>query len=163
MNKTLVILILAVIVLCWNFVFTDTKKIDLTDPAKVLQGLSQSIQYKLAIIKYWKEKKSLPDADEWSNAGNNIEIDTSKSLVETIEVGMDAPGAITVYFANKENIPLEKDIDGTKIVLVPEINGERLVWTCRGTMHQEYMPSKCQQDIPEDNTKIELQGNNQER
>ncbi len=164
MNKTLVILVLAVIVLSWNFVFTDSKKVDLTDPAKILQGLSQSLQYKLAVINYWKEKKSLPDAETWAKEGKKIEVDTSKSLVKSIEVGVDAPGAITVSFTNKETIQLEKDIEGTKIVLIPEVKGERLDWSCRGTMHQAYMPKKCQQDMPVDNAEADEEINNsQER
>lgn len=164
MNKTLVILVLAVIVLSWNFVFTDSKKVDLTDPAKVLQGLSQSLPYKLAVKDYWKEKKSLPDAETWAKEGKKVEVDTSKSLVKSIEVGVDEPGAITVYFTNKESIQLEKDIEGTKIVLIPKAEGERLVWSCRGTMHQAYMPKKCQQDMPIENTEIEEEINNsQER
>lgn len=146
MSKTLVVLVLLVLVLSWNFVFTDKKKVDLTDPAKVLQGLSQSLKYKSAIIKYWKEKKTLPDAEIWAKEIKGISVDTSKSLVKLIEVGVDAPGAITVYFTNKETIPLEKDIEDTKIILIPEVKGERLVWSCRGTMHQAYMPKKCQQD-----------------
>ena len=144
MNKTLVILVLAVIVLSWNFVFTDSKKVELTDSAKVLQGLSQAIQYKLAVKDYWKEKKSLPDAEVWAKEGKKINIDVSKSLVKTIEVGVDGPGAITVYFMNKETIQIEKDIDGTKIVLIPEIKGERLVWSCNGTIDKAYLPGKCQ-------------------
>jgi pilin len=144
MNKTLVILVLAVIVLSWNFVFTSTKKVELTDQAKVLQGLSQSIQHKLAVIKYWKEKKSLPDAETWLKEGKKIEVDISKSLVKRIEVGVDAPGAITVYFTNKETNRLKKDIDGTKIILIPEAKGGRLVWSCNGTMDKEYLPTKCQ-------------------
>ncbi len=157
MNKTLVILILVVIVLSWNFIFTDSKKIDLTDPAKVLQGLSQSMQYKVAVKDYWKEKKSLPDAEMWAKEGKKINVDTSKSLVKNIEVGIDAPGAITVHFTNKETIQLEKDIEGTKIILVPEVKGERLIWSCRGTMDQAYMPKKCKQDVPENNTSTEEQ------
>ncbi len=144
MNKTLVILILAVIVLSWNFVFTSSKKIELTDQAKVLQGLSQSIQHKRAVIKYWKEKKSLPNAETWLKEGKKIEVDISKSLVKSIEVGVDGPGAVTVYFTNKETITLEKDIDGTNIILIPEVKGERLVWSCKGTMVKEYLPTKCQ-------------------
>jgi pilin len=144
MNKTLVILVLAVIVLSWNFVFTDSKKVGLTDPAKVLQGLSQAIQYKLAVKEYWKEKNSLPDAEAWAKEGKKINIDLSKSLVKNIEVGVDAPGAITVSFMNKATIQLEKDIDGTKIVLIPEVKGERLVWSCHGTIDKTYLPSKCQ-------------------
>lgn len=144
MNKTLVILILAVIVLSWNFVFTSKKKIDLTDQAKVLQGLSQAMSYKLAVIEYWKEKKSLPDAETWQKEGKNLDVDTSKSLVKSIKIGIDAPGAVTVNFMNKKTIPLEKDIEGTKIVLIPEAKGDRLVWTCSGTMDKEYLPDKCQ-------------------
>jgi len=160
MNKTLVILVLAVIVLSWNFVFTDKKKVDLTDPARVLQGLSQSLQYKLAVRDYWKEKKNLPDAETWAKEGKKVDVDTSKSLVKSIEVGVDAPGAITVYFTNKESIQLEKDIKGTKIVLIPKAEGERLVWSCRGTMHQAYMPKKCQQDIATDNSETDEKINN---
>jgi hypothetical protein len=143
MNKTLVILILAVIVLSWNFVFTDSKKVEYTDPAKVLQGLSNAIKYKRAVLSYWQEKHVLPDAEIWQKENIEVEVDISKLLVKEIEVGVDAPGAITVHFMNKETIPLEKDIDGTKIILIPAASGDRLVWSCRGTMYKDYMPKKC--------------------
>ena len=145
MSKTLVILILAVIVLSWNFIFTDKKKVDLTDPAKVLQGLSHAIKYKSAVLAYWKEKKVLPDAEVWAKQGIKVESDISKTLVEKIEIGVDAPGSVTVSFMNKEHIKLEKNIDGTKIILIPEPKGERLLWSCIGTMPQEVMPKKCKQ------------------
>lgn len=144
MNKTLIILILVVIVLSWNFVFTSSKKVDLTDQAKVLQGLSQAIQYKLAVLDYWKEKGTLPDAETWENEGKKVEVDMSKSLVKNIEVGVDGPGAISVFFINKEIIKVDKDIDDSKIVLIPEVKGERLVWACKGTIDKEYLPGKCQ-------------------
>lgn len=145
MSKTLVILILVVIVLSWNFVFTDKKKVDLTDPAKVLQGLSHAIKYKRAVREYWKVKKVLPDAAQWAKEGKKIESDYSKSLVEKIEVGVDAPGSVKVSFKNKETIKLEKDVNGTNISLIPKVKGERLIWSCIGTMPQEYMPKKCNQ------------------
>ena len=150
MNKTLIILILVVIVLSWNFVFTDKKKVDLTDPAKVLQGLSHAIKYKSAVLAYWKEKRVLPDAETWLKEGKKVESDTSKSLVKNIEIGVDAPGSVTVFFTNKEHIKLEKNIDGTKVVLIPEPKGERLAWSCVGTMPQEYMPKKCKQTKSEE-------------
>lgn len=140
----LIILILVVIALSWNFVFNSSKKIELTDQARVLQSLSQAMRYKLAVIKYWKEKKSLPDAETWEKEAEKIEVDTSKSLVKSIKIGVDAPGAITVYFKNKETIKLEKNIEDTKIVLMPEVKGERLIWSCHGTMVKEYLPAKCQ-------------------
>jgi hypothetical protein len=146
MNKTLIILILAVIVLSWNFILTDKKKVDLTDPAKVLQGLSHAIKYKSAVLAYWKEKKELPDSEVWAKEGKKVVSDTSRSLVTNIEIGIDAPGSVTVYFMNKDTIRVEKDLEGKKIVLTPEVKGERLVWSCRGTMYQDYMPKKCTQD-----------------
>ena len=144
MNKTLIVLILAVIVLSWNFVFTDSKKIELTDSAKVLQGLSMALKYKMAIKEYWKTTGSLPDAEAWKKSGKKFEVDLSKSLVNNIEVGADGVGVISVYFTNKETIKVEKEIDGTKVMLIPEPKGERLAWTCKGTLEKEYLPAKCQ-------------------
>lgn len=144
MNKTLIILILAVIVLSWNFVFTSSKKVDLTDQAKVLQGLSLALKHKRAVLDYWKENKTLPDAEAWNKDGKEIEIDASKSLVKSIDIGIDGPGTISVFFTNKEMTRVEKDIDGKKIVLTPEAKGERLIWSCKGTIDKEYLPSKCQ-------------------
>ena len=77
--------------------------------------------------------------------------------MENIEVGVDAPGAITINFTNKEAIQVERDIYGKKIVLIPEGMGERLNWSCKGTMYQEYMPKKCQQEITDENKEMEEQ------
>ncbi len=159
MSKTLVALVLLAVVLGWNFIFTDTKKVDLTDPAKILQGLSLSLKYKMAVINYWKEKKSLPDAGTWAKEGQKITVDISKSLVKSIDVGVDAPGAITVSFTNKESIPFEKNIEGTKIILIPRVNGERLAWSCKGTLEQAYMPKKCQQTIAANNVSNDKESN----
>jgi Pilin (bacterial filament) len=153
MSKSLVILVLVVIVLSWNFVFTDSKKIEYTDPAKILQNLSIAIKFKKAVYTYWKQEKVFPDAETWEESGNQINIDTSKSLVKGVKVGEDGPGVITVTFENKESIPLEKDIDGATILLIPEAKGEKLDWSCKGTMHQDYMPKSCQQIITTDDSK----------
>jgi pilin len=160
MVKTLVILILAVVVLSWNFVFTDSKQVEYTDPAKVLQSLSKAIKYKNAVYAFWKEKNVLPDLEIWNKEGKQVDVDISQSLVNSINVGEDGPGVITVYFTNKETIPLEKDIEGKKIILVPKVNGERLIWSCKGTMYQEYMPKKCQVETEVQNSiKIETNEN----
>ena len=125
MKKTLIILILGVIVLCWNFVFTSDNKIEFTDQAKVLQSLSHAAKYKKAIYEYWKENKTLPDAKAWEQAGKKVKSDLRKSLVERIEVGVDGPGVIAVHFINKETIKLAKDISGTKIP--SDLQGESLL------------------------------------
>ena len=44
----------------------------------------------------------------------------------------------------KDIIKVEKEIDGAKVMLIPEVKGERLTWTCMGTLEPEYLPTKCQ-------------------
>lgn len=144
MNKTLIILILAVIVLSWNFVFNSSKKVDLTDAARVLQGLSQAISYKTAVREYWQQKKEFPTAEIWQKEGKKLNVDTSKSLVKSIEVGAEGPGMITVTFTNKETIKVASDIDDKKITLKPSVKGDRLTWSCSGTLTRELLPQKCQ-------------------
>ena len=144
MNKTLIILVLAVIILSWNFVFTSSKKIDLTDQAKVLQGLSLALRYKTAVREFWQEKGTLPDAKMWQKVAKKIEIDMGKSLVKNIVVGTETPGSITVYFTNKDNINVATDIKNTKIILKPEIKGDKLGWSCSGTLQKDLLPRPCQ-------------------
>lgn len=136
-------MILAVLILSWNFVFTDNKKIELTDSARVLQGLSLAIKYKIAIKEYWQARGKLPETEDWKGIGQSIKVDISKSLVKAIDVGVNGAGVITVYFANKPNTRVEKNIDGQKILLIPEAKGERLVWSCKGSLDKEYLPKKC--------------------
>lgn len=83
MNKTLIVLMLAVIVLAWNFVFTD-KKVGLTDQARVLQGLSNAIVYKMAIADYLAANHRLPDNKAWLNENKDIRVDLSQTIVKSI-------------------------------------------------------------------------------
>jgi hypothetical protein len=144
MNKTLIALILFAVVLSWNFVFTDSKKLDLTDAAKVLQGLSTAIKYKIAVKEYWQEKGVLPDVGDWQKSGKKIDIDFSKSLVKNIDVGVDGPGAITVYFINKDVVNIAADINGKKIILKPSVKNDKLDWSCSGNLSRDLLPKACQ-------------------
>lgn len=144
MNKTLIILILAVIILSWNFIFSTSKRIDLTDQAKVLQGLSLALKYKTAVREFWQAKGVLPDAGMWQQEGKPITVDVSKSLVKNMEIGTEVPGSITIYFTNKENMNIAAEIEGTKIILKPEVKGDRLDWSCNGTLSKELLPKPCQ-------------------
>lgn len=143
MNKTLVILILVIIVLSWNFIFSSDKKIELTDQARVLQGISLSMKHKFAVKKYWQEKKYLPNIEQWQEAGNETKVDLSKSVVKKIEVGVDAPGAITVHFVNKENARVAQDIDDKKVMLMPMIIDKKLTWVCSGDLPLDLLPKRC--------------------
>ncbi len=142
MNKTLIILIIVVIVLCWNFVFSE-KKVGLTDQAKVLQGLSNAITYKMAVRTYWEEKGTLPSAEDWDEKKQKVVVDLSQSIAESIQVGEDGPGVISVFYAASRDLESSAEIDGTKINLIPKVQGEKLVWTCLGTLPLKFLPKRC--------------------
>ena len=144
MNKTLIILIIAVIVLCWNFVFTD-KKVGLTDQARVLQGLSSALAYKTAVKKYWNEVGSLPGTEDWDKQKQTVKVDLSKSIVKSIRVGEQGPGVISVSYAANQTMESSAEIDGKIINLIPKVQGEKLVWTCLGTLPSRLLTKKCSQ------------------
>lgn len=143
MKKVLVILILGILYLGWTFIFTTEKKVDLTDPAKVLQGLSQAIKYKLAVRQYWQQQDRFPTAEDWQQFEDAPRVDVSSSLVTDIRVGELRPGAITVYFSNKDVINVAADIKGKSITLIPVLVNDRLDWICQGDMNRELMPEAC--------------------
>lgn len=143
MKKILVVLVLGILYLGWNFVVSTDKKVDLTDPAKVLQGLSQAIKYKLVVRQYWQQHNAFPTAADWQQLETPPQVDISRSLVTDIRVGEQRPGAITVYFSNKDVINVAADINGKHITLIPVVINERLDWTCQGDMNRELMPEAC--------------------
>ena len=143
MYKTLIILILAIVFLSWHFIFTPEKKVDLTDQVKILQGVSMAMNDKLAVIKYWKENKTLPDLAAWQRELKGNQVDLSQSLVEKIVVAEEIPGAISIYFKNKETNKIEKDINGKKIMLIPVVVDNTLDWICKGNLYRDLLPKRC--------------------
>lgn len=145
MNKgLLIILIFAVILLSWNFVFSP-KKVGLTDQARVLQGLSSAIAYKTAVRKYWEEKRTLPDHDDWNKEKQEVVVDLSKTIVESIQVGEYGPGVISVNYAARQDLDSPADIDGKIINLIPDVQSEKLVWSCLGNLPVNLLPKNCNQ------------------
>lgn len=142
MNKTLIFLILVIVVLCWKVVFTDSK-VEYTDPAKILQGITMAFSYKTAVREYWQEEGKFPGADDWAGLEDKPQADISKSLVESIAVAEEGPGVITLYFTNKPGIEMQADISDTRILLIPNIEDGKLKWRCEGTVPTEIMPGKC--------------------
>ncbi len=142
MNKTLIILIIAVLVLCWNFVFSS-KKVGLTDRARILSGLSSAIAYKTAVRKYWEEKGTLPNSEDWGKEKQKVNVDLTKSIVKSIQVGADGPGVISVLYAASQDLESSAEIDGKKINLIPKAQGEKLEWTCLGTLPVKLLPKRC--------------------
>jgi hypothetical protein len=142
MKKLLIFLIFALVVLSWNFIFTDNKVV-LTIPAQVLQGLSQAIAYKTAVEKYWGQTAALPVYEDWIEVSQQINVDLSQSIVKSIEVGKDGPGVITVLYTVRPGQGSAAEIDGRKINLVPVARNGKLDWTCVGTFGVDLLPRNC--------------------
>ncbi len=142
MNRTLIILVLAVIVLAWNFVFTD-KQVGLTDQARVLQGLSQALEYKTAVVEYWSRDGTLPDAAEWARSSPTINVDLSQTIVAAIAVGTDGPGVISVHFIARPGLQAPERIGGKKINLIPAMIDYKIEWTCKGNLESDLLPRNC--------------------
>jgi hypothetical protein len=142
MKKGLNLLIIIGLILFVSFALFPSK-IDYTDKAKVLQGLSLAVSYKKAVGEYWKDKGKLPNSEDWNKIGNKVAVDFGKSLVESIHVGQDGPGTITVYYTNAKDKAAPADLTGKKIILTPEAQDNQLIWSCKGTIPTQYLPVRC--------------------
>lgn len=142
MNRRLIILVLFALVLVWNFIFFPSK-IELSDRARVLQGISLARPYKEAIVSYWKSKTELPSKVDWqSESLISIEI-LDKSLLESIVVGEEAPGSISLLFTIRKDPDAPVEIEGKKVVLTPSVDGAEITWRCEGTLPEELLPVPC--------------------
>lgn len=142
MNRILIILVLAVIVLCWNFILTG-EKVGLTDQARVLQGLSSALAYKTAVTNYWNQHGSLPLAEDSLTADMQVSVDLAQTIVNAIEVGKQGAGVISVHYTARPGLESPIRIDGKVIHLIPSIGPDRLEWQCKGTIDVTLLPKNC--------------------
>jgi pilin len=143
MNRRLIVLILFALVLFWKFVLFPSK-LELSDRAKVLQGISLARPYKEAIVNYWKSKTEFPGKEDWqSESLISVEI-LDKSLLESIVVGEEAPGSISLLYTSRKDLNAPAYIEGKKVVLTPSAKGGEVIWSCKGTLPEELLPVPCQ-------------------
>ncbi len=142
MNRRLIILILFALVLVWNFVLFPSK-IEFSDRARVLQGISLAKPYKEAIVNYWKSKSEFPGKQEWqSESLISIEV-LDKSLLESIIVGEESPGSISLLYTSRKDPDAPANIQGKKVVLTPFANDAGITWRCMSTLPEELLPLPC--------------------
>jgi hypothetical protein len=142
MNRRLLVLILFALVLVWNFVLFPSK-IEFSDRTKVLQGLSFAKPYKVAIADYWIAEGQFPAQEDWKS---EILISTEildKSLIESIVVGEEVPGSISLLYTSRKDPKAVTDIQGKKIVLTPSANDAGITWKCTSTLPEELLPLAC--------------------
>ena len=132
--------ILIIIVLAYLLRPSD----ELTHRLWVVKGITLTAPYRAAIMEYWQNTQQLPESmDDLTLGKILVKVDFEKTAVESIVIGNDGPGTITVYFSatTSENAP--PAINNTKIVLTPVLMDEGFVWSCQGTMPQELLPAPC--------------------
>lgn len=142
MNRRLIILILLALVLVWNFVLFPSK-IEFSDRARVLQGISLAKPYKEAIANYWKSESEFPGKEDWqSESLISIEV-LDKSLLESIVVGEEAPGSISLLYTSRKDPNAPADIQGKKVILTPFANDAGITWRCTSTLPEDLLPLPC--------------------
>jgi hypothetical protein len=142
MNRRLIVIILLALVLIWNFVLFPSK-IEFSDRAMVLQGISLAKPYKEAITNYWKSESELPGVEDWqSESLISFEV-LDKSLLESIVVGEGAPGSISLLYTSHKDPNAPADIQGKKVVLTPFVNAAGITWRCTSTLPEDLLPLAC--------------------
>ena len=142
MNRRLIVLIFLALVLVWNFVLYPSK-IEFSGRARVLQGISLAKPYKEAITNYWKSESELPGEEDWqSESLISFEV-LDKSLLESIVVGEEAPGSISLLYTSRKDPNAPADIQGKKVVLTPFVNDAGVTWRCTSTLPEDLLPLAC--------------------
>ena len=142
MNKRLIALIIIALILIWKFAISPSK-LGFTDRVKTLQALNFAAEHKKIVTEYWKKTGALPTAEDWGEEGTNIVVDFQQSLVGSIQVGIDGPGTVTIYYTNARDNSISPDINGKKIILTPTSQGQELNWSCKGNLPLELLPKPC--------------------
>lgn len=142
MNRRLIVLILFTLVLFWKFVLFPSK-LELSDRTKVLQGISLAKPYKQVIMDYWKLKSEFPSIEDWQSE-SLISLETlDKSLLESIVVGEEVPGSISLLYTSRKDQNAPADIEGKKVVLTPSVEEGEVRWSCKGTLPEDLLPVPC--------------------
>ena len=142
MKKWFFALAILAVFLVWKFALSPSK-LEFTDRVKILQGINFAADHKAAIAEYWKKNGTFPTHEEWDKREDKIVTDFQKSLIQSIEVGTEGPGVITIIYTNARDKNISSVINGKKLFLTPEIKGETIDWSCKGNLPSDYLPKPC--------------------
>jgi len=142
MRKGITLLVITALALFLLFALMPTK-LDYTDRVRVRAGLNYAAAYKEAIGEYWRDHGVLPTTEQWEADKGDVSVDFGNSIVESIHVGEERPGTISVYYTSSRHEDVPAEIHGSKIILIPVVQAEQLAWSCKGTVPVEFMPPQC--------------------
>lgn len=141
MNKTLNFLFIILFIIVLAYLASPDR--EYTDKLWVLKGVSLAQPYKAAVIEYIQRTGELPGAGDIEQEKIFVRVDFANTAVETITIGEDKPGLVTVHYSTNgiDSAPVE--IDKQKIILSPTLSGNKLSWSCSGTMPVQFIPVIC--------------------
>ena len=114
-----------------------------TDRIWVLKGITVTAPYRAAINEYWGIKQVLPGTGDLELEKILVRADIEKTAVNSITVGKDGPGSITIHYSAKNMNSVPAELNNTRIILVPKPVADKLVWSCKGTMPVSMIPKIC--------------------
>jgi hypothetical protein len=95
-------------------------------------------------MEFWQNTQQLPESiDDLTLEKILIKVDFEKTAVESITVGEDGPGTVTVHFSTNNIESAPPAINNTRIILSPVISDGELIWSCKGAMPEGLLPPAC--------------------
>jgi hypothetical protein len=132
--------ILFIIIVAWLLRPSD----EITHKLWVVKGITLTESYRAAIMEFWQNTQQLPESiDDLTLEKILIKVDFEKTAVESITVGEDGPGTVTVHFSTNNIESAPPAINNTRIILSPVISDGELIWSCKGAMPEGLLPPAC--------------------
>ena len=141
MKRQLNFLFIILFVIIFAYLLAPDK--EYTDRIWVLKGISVAAPYRAAVNEYWQKKQELPDADDLELEKIRVRVNLEKTAVDSITVGKDGPGSVTVHYSTKNVKSAPAELNNTSIILAPNPALNKLVWTCKASMPDAMIPQVC--------------------
>jgi len=141
MKRQLNFLFIILFVIIFAYLLAPDK--EYTDRIWVLKGISVAAPYRAAVNEYWQKKQELPEPGDLELEKMRVQVDFEKTAVDSITIGKDGPGSVTVYYSTKNMNSAPVELNNTRIILKPGPAINKLVWSCEGTMPEAMIPKVC--------------------
>lgn len=141
MIRQLNFLFIILVVIVFAYLLAPDK--EYTNRIWVQKGISVTAPYRAAVEEYWRKKQVLPGTGDLELEKILVRADIEKTAVDSITVGKNGPGSITVHYSVKNHKSVPEELNNTEIILVPVPTVDKLVWACKGTMPDSMIPQVC--------------------
>jgi hypothetical protein len=140
-KKQLNFLFIILFVIIFAYMLAPDK--EYTNKIWVLKGISVAAPYRAAVQEYWQNRKSLPGTGDLELEKIRVQVNLDRTAVQSVVIGEDGPGTVTVHYSTRDKKSAPAGINNTKIILTPVLSGNKLIWSCVGTMPAEIIPQAC--------------------